>query len=62
MDGELEKLEANLGGVADMRRQPEAVFIIDLRKEQLAVRESQRLGVPVIGLVDTNCDPDEATT
>jgi small subunit ribosomal protein S2 len=60
MLGELEKLEANLGGVADMRRQPDAVFIVDLRKEQLAVREARRLGVPVIALVDTNCDPDEA--
>jgi small subunit ribosomal protein S2 len=57
---ELEKLESNLGGVADMRRQPDAVFIVDLRKEQLAVREARRLGVPVIALVDTNCDPDEA--
>ena len=60
MEAELEKLEANLGGVADMRRQPDAIFIIDLRKEQLAVREARRLGLPVIALVDTNCDPDEA--
>src|SRR5215211_117519 len=60
MLAELEKLEANLGGIADMRRQPEAIFIVDLRKEQLAVREAQRLGLPVIALVDTNCDPDEA--
>ncbi len=60
MLNELEKLEANLGGVADMRKQPDAVFIVDLRKEQLAVREAQRLGLPVIALVDTNCDPDEA--
>ncbi len=60
MLAELEKLEANLGGVADMRRQPDAVFIIDLRKEQLAVREARRLGIPVVALVDTNCDPDEA--
>jgi small subunit ribosomal protein S2 len=60
MVGELEKLEANLGGVADMRRQPDAIFIVDLRKEQLAVREARRLGLPVIALVDTNCDPDEA--
>jgi small subunit ribosomal protein S2 len=60
MAGELEKLEANLGGVADMRKQPDAVFIIDLKKEQLAVREARRLGLPVIALVDTNCDPDEA--
>ena len=60
MQAELEKLEANLGGVADMRRQPDAVVIIDLRKEQLAVREARRLHIPVIALVDTNCDPDEA--
>src|SRR5205085_4578256 len=60
MQAELEKLEANLGGVADMRKQPDAVFVVDLKKEQLAVREARRLGVPVIALVDTNCDPDEA--
>ena len=60
MEAELEKLEANLGGVADMRRQPDAVFIVDLKKEALAVREAQRLHLPVIALVDTNCDPDEA--
>jgi small subunit ribosomal protein S2 len=60
MQSELEKLDANLGGVADMRKQPEAVLVIDLRKEQLAVREARRLGLPIIALVDTNCDPDEA--
>jgi small subunit ribosomal protein S2 len=60
MTAELEKLEANLGGVADMKRQPDAVFIVDLRKEQLAVREARRLGLPIVALVDTNCDPDEA--
>jgi small subunit ribosomal protein S2 len=60
MEGELEKLEANLGGVADMRRQPDAVFVLDLRKEQLAVSEARRLGIPIVALVDTNCDPDEA--
>jgi small subunit ribosomal protein S2 len=60
MQAELEKLEANLGGVADLRKQPDAIFIVDLRKEQLAVREARRLGMPVIALVDTNCDPDEA--
>ena len=59
MAGELEKLEANLGGVAEMRRQPDAVFIMDLKKEGLAVREARRLGLPVVALVDTNCDPDE---
>jgi small subunit ribosomal protein S2 len=60
MLGELEKLDANLGGVADMKRQPEAMFVLDLRKEALAVREGRRLGMPIIALVDTNCDPDEA--
>jgi small subunit ribosomal protein S2 len=60
MLSELEKLEANLGGVADLKRQPDAIFVVDLRKEQIAVREARRLGLPIIGLVDTNCDPDEA--
>jgi small subunit ribosomal protein S2 len=60
MLGELEKLEANLGGVADMKSQPDAMFVLDLRKEALAVREGRRLGMPIIALVDTNCDPDEA--
>ena len=57
---ELEKLEINLGGVAEMRRLPQAVFVIDLKKEALAIREARRCNIPVIGLVDTNCDPDEA--
>jgi small subunit ribosomal protein S2 len=60
MLSELEKLEANLGGVADLKRQPDAIFVVDLRKEAIAVREARRLGLPIIGLVDTNCDPDEA--
>jgi small subunit ribosomal protein S2 len=60
MVGELEKLETNLGGVADMKKVPDAVFVVDLRKEQLAIREARRLGLPVIALVDTNCDPDDA--
>jgi len=60
MLAELEKLEANLGGVADLRRQPDALFVVDLRKEQLAIREARRLNMPVIALVDTNCDPDES--
>jgi small subunit ribosomal protein S2 len=59
LEAELEKLDANLGGVADMKRQPDAVFVIDLKKEQLAVREARRLAIPIIGLVDTNADPDE---
>ena len=57
---ELEKLEANLGGVADTRKLPDAVVVIDMKKETLAVREAKRLNIPVIGLVDTNCDPDDA--
>jgi small subunit ribosomal protein S2 len=57
---ELEKLEANLGGVADTRKLPDAIVVIDMKKEALAVREAKRLNIPVIGLVDTNCDPDDA--
>lgn len=60
MLAELEKLETNLGGVENMREVPDAVFIIDLKKEQLAVREARRLGLPIVALVDTNCDPDDA--
>jgi small subunit ribosomal protein S2 len=60
MLSEFEKLEANLGGVGDLKRQPDAIFVVDLRKEQIAVREARRLGLPIIGLVDTNCDPDDA--
>ncbi|MGN6378477.1 MAG: 30S ribosomal protein S2, partial [Gaiellales bacterium] len=57
---ELEKLETNLGGVADTRKLPDAVVVIDMKKEALAVREARRLNIPVVGLVDTNCDPDDA--
>jgi small subunit ribosomal protein S2 len=60
MLAELEKLETNLGGVADMKRVPDALVVVDLRKEQLAIREARRLGMPVVALVDTNCDPDDA--
>jgi small subunit ribosomal protein S2 len=55
---DLEKLQANLGGVKHMTRPPDAVFIIDLKTEAIAVKEAQRLRIPIIGLVDTNCDPD----
>jgi small subunit ribosomal protein S2 len=55
---DLEKLRANLGGVKNMQRVPDAVFVIDLKSEAIAVKEAQRLRVPIIGLVDTNCDPD----
>jgi small subunit ribosomal protein S2 len=55
---DLEKLRSNLGGVKHMQRTPDAVFVIDLKTEAIAVREAQRLRIPIIGLVDTNCDPD----
>src|SRR5436190_8681053 len=55
---EFEKLDANLGGVKDMQRLPEAVFVVDLKTEAIGVREAERLKIPLIGLVDTNCDPD----
>jgi small subunit ribosomal protein S2 len=57
MEAELRKLEYNLGGVADMQRLPDAVVIIDLKSEEIALREAERLEVPIVGLVDTNCDP-----
>ena len=55
---DLVKLRANLGGVKDMQRVPDAMFVIDLKTELIAVREAQRLRIPIIGVVDTNCDPD----
>jgi small subunit ribosomal protein S2 len=58
LQADLEKLRANLGGVKEMQRVPDAVFVIDLKTEAIAVREAQRLRIPIIGLVDTNCDPD----
>jgi small subunit ribosomal protein S2 len=57
MEAELRKLEYNLGGVADMQRVPDAVIIIDLKTEEIALREAERLEIPIIGLVDSNCDP-----
>jgi small subunit ribosomal protein S2 len=57
-EAELRKLEYNLGGVRDMKRLPQAVFIIDLKTEAIALREAERLRIPIISLVDTNCDPD----
>src|SRR5437764_11270422 len=58
LEADLEKLRANLGGVKEMQRVPDAVFVIDLKTEAIAVREAQRLRLPIIWLVDTNCDPD----
>jgi small subunit ribosomal protein S2 len=57
MEAELRKLEYNLGGVADMQRLPDAVVIIDLKTEEIGLREAERLEIPIVGLVDTNCDP-----
>ena len=56
---EIEKLEKFLGGIKEMKKQPDALFIVDPRKEHIAVAEARRLGIPVVAIVDTNCDPDE---
>ena len=56
---ELEKLEKNLGGIKEMPKLPDAVFVVDPKKEHLAVAEARRLGIPIVGIVDTNCDPEE---
>ncbi|MBP5655737.1 MAG: 30S ribosomal protein S2, partial [Clostridiales bacterium] len=53
------KLDLNLGGIVGMDRLPAALFIVDTKKEHLAVSEAKRLGIPIIAIVDTNCDPDE---
>jgi small subunit ribosomal protein S2 len=55
---ELEKLERNLGGIRNMERLPDAVFILDTKKEDIAVTEANKLGIPIVAVVDTNCDPD----
>ncbi len=57
MQAELDRLEYNLGGVRDMKRLPQAMVVVDLKTEEIAVREAQRLRIPIIGLVDTNVDP-----
>ncbi|SFR01644.1 30S ribosomal protein S2 [Desulfoscipio geothermicus] len=56
---EKERLNKFLGGIKDMRRLPQAMFVIDPRKERIAVAEGRKLGIPIIAIVDTNCDPDE---
>jgi small subunit ribosomal protein S2 len=56
---EREKLQRNLGGIQDLERLPDAVFVIDTKKEHIAVTEARKLNIPVIAIVDTNCDPDE---
>ena len=54
-----EKLEKNLNGIKEMPELPGAIFVVDPRKENIAIQEAARLGIPVVGIVDTNCDPDE---
>ena len=56
---EKERLEKFLGGIKGMKILPSALFIIDPRKERIAVAEARKLGIPIVGIVDTNCDPDE---
>jgi len=55
---ELEKLERNLGGIRNMERTPSAIFVLDTKKEDIAVTEANKLGLPIVAVVDTNCDPD----
>ena len=56
---EWEKLEKNLGGIKDMKKVPDAIFIVDPKKERICVQEAHTLGIPLIGIADTNCDPEE---
>lgn len=56
---EIEKLEKFMGGIKDMKKLPGALFIVDPRKERIAVAEAKKLGIPIVAIVDTNCDPDE---
>ncbi len=56
---EWEKLERNLGGIKDMKRVPDAIFVVDPKKERICVQEAHTLGIPLIGIADTNCDPEE---
>ena len=56
---EIEKLEKYIGGITEMKKQPAAMFVVDPRKEKIAVAEAKKLGIPVIAIVDTNCDPDD---
>ena len=56
---ELEKLQKNLGGIKEMKRLPDAIFIVDPKKERICVQEAHALGIELIGIADTNCDPDE---
>jgi small subunit ribosomal protein S2 len=59
LEHEMEKLQRNLGGVKGMKRVPDVLFIVDARKERIAIQEARTLGIPIVAIVDTNCDPDE---
>lgn len=59
LKGEMEKLEKNLGGIKDMKEMPGVMFIIDPKKERIAILEAKKLGIPVVGLIDTNCNPED---
>ena len=59
LEKELEKLEKNLGGIEEMKKLPDAIFIVDLKKEHICVQEAHALGIPLIGIADTNCDPED---
>ena len=56
---EMEKLEKNFGGIKEMKNMPGAMFVVDPRKEKIAIAEAKRLNIPVVAIVDTNCDPEE---
>ena len=56
---EWEKLEKNLGGIKEMKKLPDAIFVVDPKKERICVQEAHTLGIPLIGIADTNCDPEE---
>ena len=56
---EQDKLERNLGGIKEMKRLPDLIYIVDLRKERIVIQEARKLGIPIVAIVDTNCDPDE---
>ena len=56
-----DKLEKNLGGIKEMKKLPDAIFVVDPKKERICIQEAHTLGIPVVGIADTNCDPDELT-
>ena len=55
----MDKLQKNLGGIKDMKKIPDAIFVVDPKKERICVQEAHTLGIPLIGIADTNCDPEE---